>query len=592
MTVTANAGTTDDAGVLRIDSLSFYGNRIAMMTQYLEVSVSNSSNDTYEGHWYLLARDVNTGSRTLCLDTLMTLPAQSFYMKRLYCQLPEGDLELLLTTDAEGLSLLGSCNVTIGPLRKLDFQATFSLDMLTEADGEQVLFGSRIRGWVRVENYDTPYYGVHGGAGDDDGIVLWLEDRDSGERLFTKHIANKIEFWDRAESSFSYDAMFRDGAHYALKTGYGMPYGLELIDSLCFTTRTGTNTYWTAQGQVLPLPLSGNLQSGDNLQLTVPAEAVAVDLRGQQTINTVFTIDVSQANPNCLYYLDLSGNVPQGLDESRNLVRGLKAEHVKLTEGYDYFCPLAFNAQFISFLMTPSYDNPDDDLRGRGYSETIVLPFYPSQVNLYDINGEAGRLYKSRHSTLSEDSIDGSAGEMLHADMLTILRYYGNEGDSLNIVRLSSLSQMQAYEPYILGVYIGSRLLFIGENTQVPMTREAIIHGQNINFVGTTVARQLPSPTYQYNADDNRFYPSTARIAPFRAYMDDSTGAFDYLFFSDEVWGSNGKPSDATAISELPQREDSPTMLPVYSLSGQRISEHLTLRPGIYIVGGRKVIVR
>lgn len=351
---------------------------------------------------------------------------------------------------------------------------------------------------------------------------------------------------------------------------------LTLDDSLCFTTCT----YWTAEGQVLPLPV------GEDQQLVVPAEAVAVDLRGE---HSPFTVDASQANPNCLYYLDPEASIPEGLDESRNLVRGLEATSIKLTEDNDYYCPLAFHTQFISFLISPSYDNPDDELRGRGYSETLVLPFYPRYANLYDINGE---------------------NVMLHADMLKVLSYYGNAGDSLNIVQLNSISQMYAYEPYILGVYIGSRLLFIGENTKVPVTREAVVRGQDVNFVGTTVARHLPLPTYQYNTADSHFYPSTARIAPFRAYMEIGEKlSADRLSFSEEVWGTQGNPNESTAISDLSQQEDtrlaavSDGFADGWSLTGQRISLHTeaspslstlssSLKKGIYIIGGRKVVVK
>ena len=344
--------------------------------------------------------------------------------------------------------------------------------------------------------------------------------------------------------------------------------------TLLFTMTAGAAddffTYWTAQGEVLPLPV------GEDHRLTVPAEAVAVDLRGLQDVAVV---DASEANPNCLYYLNQTDNIPEGLDESRNIIRGLEAENIKVIEGYDYYCPLAFHTQFISFLMTPSYDNPDDELRGRGYSETLVLPFYPRSANLYDVNGE---------------------NVMLHADKLKVLRYYGNAGDSLNIVQLNSISQMHAYEPYILGVYIGSQLLFIGENTKVPMTHEAIVRGQGVNFVGTTVARQLSETAYQYNTDDTRFYPSSARIAPFRAYMDSEKSA-KYLYFSNKVWGEQGNPGDAAAIDDSPIfdlhiydfRFDSDAAC---DLSGRQIenrkSVNRKLPKGVYITGGRKVVVK
>lgn len=585
LAMTADAAM-GDASVLKADSISLHGSRLAQLTQHIEACVCNTSGADYEGRLYLQVLDMGSGSLISSLDTLVTVEANGSKSLVFYCALPEGNLKLRLAAAADGRQVLATRDVIIQPLRKLDFLATFSLDMLTESDGERVLYGSRIRGWVCVENYDTPYYGVNGGTGNDDGVVLWLESED--ERLFTMHIASKLDYWGKAEANFSYDAVFRDGARYILKIGYGMPDGLEAIDSLCFATRSGTNTYWTASGQVLPLPL------GAHQQLTIPEEAVAVDLRGQHTFNTMFSIDVSHSNPNCLYYLDLLDNVPQGLGEERNVVRGLEAENIKLTEGHDYFCPLAFRTQFISYLITPSYNNPDDEVCGRGYSETLVLPFHPSHVNLYDINGNG----MSRLRTDVGDSVDNGGGKVSHEEMLTVLRYYGNVGDSLTVAQLNSVLQMEAYVPYILGIYIGSSLLFIGENTEVPMTSEAIVRGGGIDFIGTTVGLHLLPNFFAFDPDSNRFCQGETDewVPPFHAYMAAFDGAsHQQLNISNEAWGSKGNPNDATAIHNIDYfRMMNDDTVSCYDLSGRRLSDsHLQSLPkGIYIVGGRKVVVK
>ncbi len=634
LTMTADAATND----ISVDSIAIHGNRLAQLTQQVEVSMRNNAATVFEGRLYLLACDRSDGSLTPCLDTLVSITAFGRLTLMLYPVFPEGDLELRIASDADGEQVICTHDVTILPLRKLNMKATFSIDMLTDngeqrtgtgADatwrtdatrrvptGEAVLYGSRIKGWVRVTNCDADYYGARGGRGDDDGIVLWLEDRDSGgglaQGLPLQHIANKLESNASEERTFAYDAVFRDGARYVLKAGYGMPYGLETIDSLCFTTRSGTNTYWTARGMVLPLPLS------DEGHLMVPAEAVAVDLRGQQSVGGDLesvggdlqspTIDVSLANPNCLYYLDPSGNIPQGLDESRNLVRGQEAENISLSEGYDYYCPMAFHTQLVSYLMKPSYDNPDDEALGRGYSETIVLPFRPTHICLYDINGQT---------------------EVLHPDMLKVLRYYGYEADTLNVAALSSLSQMQAYKPYILGVYIGSRLLFTGENTLVPMTGEAIVRGGGIDFVGTTVGLRLSSMPgmsplgrterntnyYVYSPADYSFHPGDADdvVAPFRACLYAADGkSHNGLNISKYVWGNSGKPGDSTAIDDIDHSTPA-TAHSVCDLQGRKVSAAAnsvggdlqsvggdlqspttcsSLKKGIYITGGRKIVVK
>lgn len=180
------------------------------------------------------------------------------------------------------------------------------------------------------------------------------------------------------------------------------------------------------------------------------------------------------------------------------------------------------------------------------------------------------------------------------------------------VYQLNGLSQMHAYEPYLLGVYIGSRLLFTGENTYVPMTREAVVRGGGLDFVGTTVglrlsallcvpqrSEALPTNYYVYSPEDYCFRMGDAGdvIAPFHAY----TYAPDNLDYgrwgiSADVWGESGKPGDATAIDGL--RVDGSLLdgEAVCDLQGRKVAKMKVvngrLPKGIYITGGQKVIVK
>lgn len=337
--------------------------------------------------------------------------------------------------------------------------------------------------------------------------------------------------------------------------------GSELsVDSLTFT-------YWTADAQVLPLPVASQ-------QLTVPAQAVAVDLRGIGRITTVFTVDATLANPNCLYYLDADDPLPEGLDaETCNVVCNQQAANVRLSEDHDFFCPLPFRAQFVSFLMKPT----NEGIFGGGYSETLVLPFRPTHVLLYDVNGQPGSM---------------------HADLLKIFRYEGNVGDSLILSPIGDLRQMVPYQPHILGVYVGSRLLFEAEDAEVPMTRESISSGDGYHLKGTTVARMLSGSVYQYVPQVNGFvlHAGGWQLPPFRACIvpggekDEGwgpSGVGHVLSFGSGVWGAEGSP---TAIGS-PRLPSAPSSSQVFSLSGQRLTA-MPRTPGLYIVRGKKLLVR
>ena len=196
----------------------------------------------------------------------------------------------------------------------------------------------------------------------------------------------------------------------------------------------------------------------------------------------------------------------------------------------------------------------------------------------------------------------------LYADLLKILRYDGHTGDSLTVSLLTDVRQMQAYMPYILGVYVSSRLLFMAENAAVPMTREAIARGHIYNMVGTTVSTTFALPTYRYDAEASAFVlgDSDCRVAPFRACIvaaetgtaggDAATGdgeVYSLLFFSQGAWGAMGNPEGHDSQSAVSLPSAPATAEPsrcAYLLTGQR--RLLGTARGLCIVDGKKVIVR
>ena len=362
---------------------------------------------------------------------------------------------------------------------------------------------------------------------------------------------------------------------------------IALLTGLTVNAQTIFHTYWTADGEQHPLTIAQQ----PSPVVHIPLEAVAVDLRDMGRTNTMLVIDAAQANPNCLYYLQANDPQPEGLDPVvHNVVRGMQSETIRLDEDYDFFCPLTFNTAFISFLMKPTFDGDCG-----GYSKTLVLPFRPSEVMFYDVNGQP---------------------DAQQTSLLKILKYMGNVGDLLNIEHVNSIRQMEAYQPYILGAYVGSRLLFMAEDTEVPTTHEAISQGSTYSMMGTTVNRLLPDTAYLYVPAENRFKiaATPCTLDPFRACMvatphsdenpdsssstngnnpdgDPDTDGPHFLFFSNSVWGSEDNPNDKGNQTALhsPYVQTRSTL--VYSLSGQRLNSE-NLPDGLYILDGKKVLVR
>ena len=335
----------------------------------------------------------------------------------------------------------------------------------------------------------------------------------------------------------------------------------------------GTHTYWTADGTVRPLPQDG-------LTLTVPAEAAAVDLRGNRLVGDIYTMDVTAANPNCLYYLDGEDYLPQGLDDTRLVVRNYKLSDFWVDEHYDYYCPMPFDVQTALFTYTPESGATEDALR----SGTLVLPFDVQRVWLSEVNGSPG--------------IDVA----LNGPELKICRYQDNLADVLEFEPVGE-HRLNAYEPYLISRVLPSPVTFYAENITIPATREAVAHGYQFDFVGTTVGQRTSEGVFCWSGDHNCFYLRDAdkTVRPFTAFM-----SYIYDGFEDEasletlgfgklyVVESPIDSESATGMDSVSHISNATNQQAVYTLGGQRLGTTgvNSLKPGLYIVGGRKIVVK
>ena len=71
-----------------------------------------------------------------------------------------------------------------------------------------------------------------------------------------------------------------------------------------------------------------NPRTGD--RLVIPGEVQSVDLRG---LDVTIVLDVSGANPNCLYYLNAQDKVPEGLDADRLIVHDNAIDELIIQRG-------------------------------------------------------------------------------------------------------------------------------------------------------------------------------------------------------------------------------------------------------------------
>ena len=590
------AKVTDDESAIRLDSMQVSGNMLAGMTQQATVNMSNIGSDDYEGYWYLFEQASPTEPKVLLSGTSVKAAAGRTATVRLKFELTEGAHTLLLAADGKGEQLLASAQVAMAPCRQLDMTASFELEMMTQEEDENVLYGRRMQGRLTVKNNErVPYMGVDHINTLASGITYRFVELESGKVLPTGNASTKIGEEIGGQGQLTKDISFYTGFKefpdkmYALIASYVSPEGPVDIGSIEFRIKDGAFTYWTKDWQVKRLPRS-------TYGFVVPPEAVAVDLRlktddSDDVAGIIGYFDVSQANPNCLFYQDFF-NENAGIGSGQIIVCEGEALNVNIDENHDFMCPMSFKARHAYFRFTPDCMSVPQPLEGSYLFETLVLPFDITYANLIDINAS------KKMAVIPNDTTEVTEPSPIfpyEENLLLAWQYIGDAGDSLTVSPVD-LRTLRANYPYILSLRTRSCIGFGGEDTKVPATEPAVVKGQQFDFVGTTCARAATDTDYRYNTFSNAFCVmyTDDLIPPFRAFIDGShaTVAYDALKlpWSIRYWGPDAPTEATTVASERAAATDGE----VYTLSGQHLgtADVRSLKPGLYIIGGRKVAIK
>ena len=576
-------GETSDHRFLKFGKIWMEGGSRAQLIQCLHIEVTNTGPLDYRGVWYPI--DMKKGNWTdVCPSTVVEVPAEETKDITIMFYFKEPGTYDLGFTNVYGDYLIFRCTLEIADYDAPKVKVSLQVDMLERAYNGYNLYGDlahfRMTGRVTITNEgENTIFPRKEGYGYDfwdipdqdiEVVVRPWNDETNKPYLVISKLESELKSGETITADFSYEFTEapKEGKDYEIHINV---LG-ETLTSIPFTVKQCTNTYWTADGHVKPLPVEGEAI------LKVPAEALAVDMRGQYEMDTFFFIDMSEASPNCLYYLGFLDNVPQGFYSLTNVIRDYEAKNLVIDADHDYYCPMPFKAKSALFKYTPVSESqgPARPNMTQMLSGALVLPFDVSQVSLNDMNG----------ASVAEDGYNG--------DDLKVCRFIRDEEHVLYFQPVTE-HQLNAYEPYLLYVKPSS-LSFFAEDVTIPAIRQAVAQGNDYDFVGSTVAVAHAENVWQWNCDHYYFYQSETceLVRPFSAMM----------------YGKSGSQSDqltvkfidsgASKVSELrmDSREKSKA---VYSLSGQRVGtaemkeKGITvqgLRPGLYIIGGRKVVVR
>ena len=350
-----------------------------------------------------------------------------------------------------------------------------------------------------------------------------------------------------------------------------------------FTFRYSTNTYWTFDGVRSPLTIS-------NDTLKIPKDAAAVDLRGLYYINTVFKIDVTEANPNCLYYIGFLDYVPKGFTSDANIIRENEANMLSIDSNYDFYCPVDFTAKTAFFTYTPVSESrgPASPVMSQRMSGMIRVPFDAQKAWLAGTNEyhEDSPFYNEDFKIANQWSIDADG---------TIV-FWPLSRDAI----ISS----QLY--YLIYDMKPSSLVFYSEDAHIEssISEGDVLHSNNrsIRRQVSNKTRKADKYTYSWNCDRNCFVLNKegATIRPYNVTVAVTDYSYSNIDTGLETLPYTIKEPDEGYVNiKSPRR--TPEDKAIYSISGQRVGTAAYqdgklctdgLKPGLYIVGGKKVVVK
>ena len=309
--------------------------------------------------------------------------------------------------------------------------------------------------------------------------------------------------------------------------------------------------YWNAKGQMKTCIAED--------VLTVPEDALAIQLRNAYTSDVL-----PNSNPNTVYLLEWS--IPNGLVGRNVLNAELRTGNLRFTDGYDFYIPVEMTA--TSSITYQRSFAPDE----MGQWSTIALPFSPTKVT---VDGKTVDWFRNA---------DDFQKDFWLQDVASV------EDDK---VKLKYVDKMQSNHPYLIAPgeqLLGKTVEFrAGKTKLVPTadTRTNLSLG-DYELEGTYVGCDL-SGVYAQHGNHFVYNEDAQNVPAFRAYMlytVKKTPAYTQLVIEG--------PDITSGITPVMFGESVDTST-VYDLSGRKVSDSGSLKglsKGIYIIGGKKTVVR
>ena len=515
--------------------------------QELKVSIDNSSDKEYSGTIYLFASTTAEKGNPVNRTGIAIKGNSSDEFELFFTPTSAATYNIWITADANGENVLYTTQISISE-NKSDYSAlTVSYNVPSTA------YNGVVKGTMTVTNNSTEVFVSP-------LVLLYLYPDGGYLNSFDNTSLEDVNIAPGGSQTFNVDYTVTDYNAIYLYL-YSTTTGFIGTNSSAINIVSGRNIYG----------FDGTLTQGAfTSSYTVPASAAAVDLRGNGTVS----VNATNANPNCLYYIKSTDNVT-GLNGKNVIIDGTAA-NITLTDGQPFYAPETFTATNISYTRTPLLGT-----NGVGGWETLVLPFAATSV--------------SKVADNTETALEWFKSESETGKNLWIKKFVGiDDNDS---VYFDFVQELEANQPYIIAVpgnRWGSKwnlqnvpLKFAAQNAQVEGNSLAQAYTSLYCYKGCYY-NTTPSNAYAIDAEGANFVlAATASVSPFRAFFDGEmvgSGAPKLCIAN----GSGTTTAIATIATDRQSAEDNV----VYNISGQRVNAGSALPKGVYIKNGKKFVVK
>ena len=329
-----------------------------------------------------------------------------------------------------------------------------------------------------------------------------------------------------------------------------------VVDETYASNITDETKFWLSDYPMLAAVQAGN------------AEIPAAQYRGIQ-------------NPNVLVYVNEDRLAPEGI---QNVVVNGVAQEIVLKDASgnnNWYCPQAFQAEKISY--TRNFNQQTRIGYSRGW-ESLALPFAVQTITHQD---------KGVIAPFGSDA----------SDLHFWLRRLTHSG-------LQAVQTIEANTPYIISMpnsyeyperfNLSGQVTFAAENVTVPQTVDVTDESEEFIMAPAFQSMTIQPDIYALNVGEKREYYAAGsvfernyrEVRPFEAYtMHKGTSPAPMYF----IIGENTDDNTTDILEVRSQTEDGNGEW--YDLQGRKLGSTLnvqrsTLKKGVYIQNGRKVIVK